>query len=84
VPARSPTKILARLQNKFASRKFSLTCVVWAVGTIGWAYGYLAYGGALIMTTEEWIKFSTWIIGLYMTGNVADKAFSKDQTTPES
>lgn len=50
------------LEEKYMSRKFLLATVIWLAGTSGWWLD--------MMDSSQWISFSTWILGLYMTGNV--------------
>jgi hypothetical protein len=50
--------------RRYASRKFLFAATVWIGGTVGWAM--------LMMTTDQWIQFSKWTLGLYMAGNVGD------------
>lgn len=56
--------------RRYMSRKFVFCTVAWVVGTIGWGLGFFL--NAIVMTTEQWILFTQWIVGLYLTGNVGD------------
>ena len=56
--------------RRYASRKFIFACVVWFSGTVAWLAG--SYLFKTPMTTDQWIVFSEWILGLYMAGNVGD------------
>lgn len=52
-----------RAERRFASRKFLLACVVFAVAT------WLLMAGRIDMQT--WQAVVTWDVGLYMAGNAA-------------
>ena len=54
--------------RRYASRKFIFALAVWVGGTLGWTGG--------MMTTDQWIQFSKWVLGLYMAGNVGDTLVS--------
>jgi hypothetical protein len=56
--------------TRYMSRKFIFAAVAWVAGTTGWALGFAL--GMPIMTTEQWILFTQWIVGLYLAGNVGD------------
>lgn len=59
------------LEANYASRKF-LLCVA----------GFLAGLGLFIadkLTASDWTGFTTWLIGLYLTGNVAHAALVKKE-----
>jgi hypothetical protein len=56
--------------RRYMSRKFRFCVAGWLAGTLGWAAGF--FMELPIMTTEQWILFTQWIIGLYLVGNVSD------------
>lgn len=56
--------------RRYMSRKFGFAAAAWIVGTLGWAVGFAIE--VPIMTTEQWILFTQWIVGLYLAGNVGD------------
>lgn len=54
------------IETNYASRKFILCCA-----------GFVAGLGLFIankLTASDWTSFTTWLIGLYLTGNVAHAA----------
>ena len=63
------TDEIQNADRRYASRKFIFATAVWLTGTIAWLSSAL---GWWIVTTEQWILFSQWILGLYMAGNVGD------------
>lgn len=52
--------------SRYASRKFLLTCAAFVVGVVFFAIGML--------TAAQWLSYETWVVGLYMAGNVGDSA----------
>lgn len=54
--------------ERYASRKFLLACVAFIAGTVFFAIGML--------TADQWLSQSAWVLGLYMAGNVGDTAVS--------
>lgn len=56
--------------RRYMSRKFRLALAAWLAGTTGWAVGFAL--NLPIMSTDQWILFTQWIVGLYMAGNVGD------------
>jgi hypothetical protein len=61
------------MAGKYGSRKFLLAAFAWIIGTTVWLASPL-YAKPL-MTADQWIEFSKWIIGLYIAGN-ASTAFA--------
>ena len=55
-------------EKRFNSRKFMFAVGMWLAGTLGWAVH--------MMTAEQWIEFSRWILTLYLIGNVSESALS--------
>lgn len=55
--------------NRFASRKFILAALLLLA-----ALGLLIAG---IIDQETWSGFSTWVLGLYVTGNVGASFVSR-------
>lgn len=55
---------------RYMSRKFRFSAAAWAIGTVMWIVGYALK--APVMTTDQWILFTQWIVGLYLAGNVGD------------
>jgi hypothetical protein len=56
--------------RRYMSRKFLFAVSSWIAGTLMWAVGM--FTAFEIMTTEQWILFTQWIVGLYLAGNVGD------------
>jgi hypothetical protein len=54
------------MSPRYASRKFLLACASCAAGVVFFALGK--------MDAPQWISFTTWVLGLYMAGNVGDTA----------
>lgn len=52
--------------KRFASRKFILACAAFLA-----ALALLAVG---LITSEQWVSFNTWLLGLYLAANVGDQA----------
>jgi hypothetical protein len=50
------------IDSRFASRKFILAAAMLAAGIALLVLGFV--------DAEQWVSFSTWILGLYVTGNV--------------
>lgn len=59
----------AGIDRRFASRKFLLTCVAYATGVPLVCVG--------ILTPDQWVSFTTWVLGLYLAANVSDQAVTK-------
>lgn len=55
--------------TRFASRKFLLSVAAFVAGVPMVWFG--------LMTPDQWINFTTWVLGLYMAGNVGDTAATK-------
>lgn len=51
------------------SRKFWLTAAAFLVGIPMVCFG--------LLTPDQWVSYTTWIVGLYMAGNVGDTAANK-------
>lgn len=60
----------AKEDRRYMSRKFRLSVAAWVVGTIGWAAGF--FMETQLFTTDQWVLFTQWIVGIYMVGNVGD------------
>ena len=60
--------------RRYMSRKFRFSVAAWVAGTAMWIVGYALK--APVMTTEQWVLFTQWIVGLYMAGNVGDTLVS--------
>jgi hypothetical protein len=57
------------IDKRYESRKFRFAVAVWLVGSVAWltaSFGWWAF------TTDQWILFSQWVLGLYVAGNVGD------------
>lgn len=54
------------MDNKFQSRKFILACAAFVA-----AIPLLCVG---LITSDQWISFNTWLVGLYLAANVTQKA----------
>lgn len=52
--------------ERYASRKFLIACAAFAAGVAFFALGRL--------TADQWVSLTTWVLGLYMAGNVGDTA----------
>lgn len=52
--------------TRYASRKFILASAAFVV-----AVPLLAFD---LITSEQWVSFTTWIVGLYLAANVGDQA----------
>lgn len=52
--------------ERFASRKFLLALLTLLLGTAFFALGKL--------TADQWSSLISWVLGLYMAGNVGDTA----------
>lgn len=55
--------------SRYASRKFILACAAFLAA--------LALFIAGRMNADQWIGVTTWLVGLYLTGNVAHSALGK-------
>jgi hypothetical protein len=55
---------------RYMSRKFRFSVAAWIAGTIAYATGF--FTEIPMMTTDQWILFTQWIVGLYLAGNVGD------------
>jgi len=51
--------------SKWASRKFALACAAFVA-----AIPLLCAG---LITSDQWISFNTWLVGLYFVANVSQK-----------
>jgi hypothetical protein len=61
--------------ERFASRKFILACAALLAGTAFFSLG--------MMSAEQWLSQSAWVLGLYMAGNIGDTvATNKPPGTP--
>lgn len=60
--------------RRYASRKFMFATAIWLVGTLAWLSAWMEFW---LFTTEQWISFSQWILGLYVAGNVSDTIATK-------
>ncbi len=65
-----PVAAKVNQDTRYMSRKFRFSVAAWLAGTIGWAASF--FTEIPIMTTDQWILFTQWIVGLYMAGNVGD------------
>ena len=54
------------MDTRYASRKFILACAAFVA-----ALPLLAVG---LITSDQWVSFNTWLLGLYMAANVGDQA----------
>lgn len=61
---------VAKADTRYLSRKFRFSVASWLAGTVVWGLG--VFTGKVVMTTDQWIYFTQWILGLYMAGNVGD------------
>lgn len=59
------------MDARFASRKFILTCVLILMAATAFALG--------LITPEQFIDYTKWLLGLYMVGNVGDTFVTKSQ-----
>lgn len=57
------------MDTRFASRKFILSCAAFLVGLP------MVFMG--LLTPDQWVSYTTWVLGLYMAGNVGDQAVTK-------
>lgn len=55
--------------RRYASRKFILASAAFLAGT-----GLLVAG---LVSSEQWVSFTTWTLGLYCAANVSQKAVVK-------
>lgn len=55
--------------SRYASRKFLLASAAFVAGT-----SLLVAG---LISPDQWVSFTTWVVGLYLAGNVADQAVTK-------
>lgn len=55
--------------SRYASRKFILACAAFLAA--------LALFIAGKMNADQWIGVTTWLVGLYLTGNIAQAALGK-------
>jgi CHASE2 domain-containing sensor protein len=64
------------MTNWFLHSKFKLACAAFIAGL-----GLLI---AHMLTSEQWVSFTTWTLGLYFGSSVADSAVAKKplDTTP--
>lgn len=60
------------MTNWFAHSKFNLACAAFLAGL-----GLLI---AHMLTSEQWVSFTTWTLGLYFGSSVADSAVTKKPT----
>lgn len=65
-----------KADKRYSSRKWLFSIVIWIVGTIVWILAHLVTW-LPDYSTELWIDFSKWVLGLYMAGNVGDTAAEK-------
>lgn len=59
--------------KRYQSRKFLLACVA-LLAACGAGIPMVCYG---LMTPDQWTGFVQWILGLYFTANVTQKAAEK-------
>jgi len=57
------------MDARYASRKFLLTCVLVMMAATAFALG--------LITPEQFIDYTKWLLGLYMVGNVGDTFVTK-------
>lgn len=57
------------METKFASRKWILACAAFLAAT-----GLLIAG---LLSPDQWVSFTTWVVGLYCAANVTQKAVTK-------
>ena len=57
------------MDARYASRKFVLSCAAFLAGT-----GLLIAG---LISSDQWVTFTQWIVGLYLAANVGDQAVTK-------
>jgi len=55
--------------RRYLSRKFWLAAAVYATGV-----PLLCFG---LLTPDQWVSLTTWVLGLYLGANVADQAATK-------
>lgn len=55
--------------TRYASRKFILTVAAFVAGCIA----FTLHG----ISSEQWVSFTEWVLGIYMAGNVGDTAAEK-------
>lgn len=52
--------------KRYASRKFILACAAFVAA--------LALLATKLITSDQWVSFNTWLLGLYLAANVGDQA----------
>lgn len=57
------------MDARFASRKLILTCVLIFMAATGFALA--------LITPEQFIDYTKWLLGLYLAGNVGDTFVTK-------
>lgn len=57
------------MDARYASRKFILACVSLLLAWVAFAFR--------LITSDQVLNFSQWIVGLYMAGNVGDTFVTK-------
>lgn len=58
------------MNPRYASRKWILACVAFVAGLTLFALGKL--------DAAQWLSQSAWVLGLYLSANVADQAVTKN------
>ncbi|HEY0659863.1 MAG TPA: hypothetical protein VGD21_00855 [Lysobacter sp.] len=58
------------MDPRYASRKFILTCVLIFMAATAFALG--------LITPEQFIDYTKWLLGLYLAGNVGDTYVTKE------
>lgn len=58
------------MDRRYQSRKFLLAGAAFLAGV-----PLLCVG---LISADQWVSYTTWVVGLYMAGNVTDQAVSKD------
>jgi len=58
------------MDPRYASRKFILTCVLILMAATAFALG--------LITPEQFIDYTKWLLGLYLAGNVGDTFVTKE------
>jgi uncharacterized membrane protein YiaA len=56
--------------TRYASRKFLIACAAFVAGLVFFSIGKI--------DAEQWLSQSAWVVGLYLAGNVADQAVTRE------
>lgn len=61
------------MDKRYLSRKFQLSVAAAVAGC-----GFFAAG---MLSADQWVSFTQWVVGLYMAGNVGD-TFAERSAAP--